>query len=401
MFGSTEMTTYSADFEEHIRDLFSNLYEYLELATNPVADALAKDASGNERMRAIQGTVLDAIEDLRREDPRKAPTRGNRLYRILQLRYVEERSTNEVLAELALSERQYYREHQRAIQTISRIIWDEHFANVRTDSGAAAHPLAEELDYLNTDSSHNAFQPGEEILAAVVATQVIAQQRGIEIRVAEVQEPITLNLSQPVFRQFVIYLLKELIGATNAAGEIEIGLELVMRAPIITLSIEALTVDGAVFCNRLREDAAVSELMKHLKAEIKWLNEPARIVVAFERAVHNILIVDDNPDTVVLFKRYLANLPYRLFSAVGEREAVAIAQGTPLLCIILDVMLPGKDGWQLLQSYKSHPATAEIPVLICSVLEMEELAMSLGADGYLKKPPARAEFLSILQQWVE
>ena len=54
MFGSTEMTTYSADFEEHIRDLFSNLYEYLELATNPVADALAKDASGNERMRAIR-----------------------------------------------------------------------------------------------------------------------------------------------------------------------------------------------------------------------------------------------------------------------------------------------------------------------------------------------------------
>ena len=42
------------------------------------------------------------------------------------------------------------------------------------------------------------------------------------------------------------------------------------------------------------------------------------------------------------------------------------------MCIILDVMLPGKDGWQILQSYKSHPATADIPVLICSVLEMEE-----------------------------
>ena len=102
-----------------------------------------------------------------------------------------------------------------------------------------------------------------------------------------------------------------------------------------------------------------------------------------------------------LFNRYLANLPYRLFSAVDEREALAIAQGAPLLCIILDVMLPGKDGWQLLQSYKSHPATAEIPVLICSVLEMEELAMSLGADGYLKKPPARAELLSTLRQWAE
>lgn len=395
------MSTYSGDFEEHIRDLLSNFYDYLKLAENPVASSLAREASGNERIRAIRGTVLDAIEDLRREDQRKATARGNRLYSILQLRYVEERSTNEVLAELALSERQYYREHQRAIQTISRIIWDEHFANLGTEAVAAAHPLTEELDYLNAGSSHRAFQPGEEIQAAVVATQVIAQQRGIEIRVAQAREPVTLNLSQPVFRQFVIYLLKELIGATDAAGEIEIGLVMVRRTPVIAISMEALEVDGAAFCNRLREDATASELMKHLKAEMKWVDEPARILAAFKQAVHNILIVDDNPDTVLLFKRYLANLPYRLFSAVGERDALAIAKGAPLLCIILDVMLPGKDGWQLLQSYKRHPATAEIPVLICSVLEMEELAMSLGADGYLKKPPARAELLSTLRQWAK
>lgn len=395
------MSTYSSDFEEHIRDLLSNFYDYLKLAENPVASSLGREASGNERMRAIRGTVLDAIEDLRREDQRKASARGNRLYRILQLRYVEERSTNEVLAALALSERQFYREHQRAIQTISRIIWDEHFANVGTEADEAAHPLAEELDYLNAGGSQRAFQPVEEIQAALVATQVIARQRGIEIRVAPAREHITLHLSQPAFRQFVIYLLNELIGATDAAGDIEISLAMVKRAPVISISMGALEVDGAVFCKSLREDATAGELMRHLKADIQWVDEAARILVAFRQAVHNILIVDDNPDTAVLFKRYLANLPYRLFSAVDEREALAIAQGTPLLCIILDVMLPGKDGWQLLQSYKSHPATAEIPVLICSVLEMEELAMSLGADGYLKKPPARAELLSTLRQWAE
>lgn len=395
------MSTYSSDFEEHIRDLLSNFYDYLKLAENPVASSLARDISGNERMRVIRGKVLDAIEDLRREDQRKATARGNRLYSILQLRYVEERSTNEVLAELALSERQYYREHQRAIQTISRIIWDEHIAKPGTESVVAGKPLAEELDYLNAGGSHHAFQPDEEIRAAAVATQVIAQQRGIEIRVAQAREHITLNLSQPAFRQFVIYLLNELIGATDAAGDIEISLSMVKRAPVISISVDVLEVDGADFCKSLREDATAGELMRHLKADIQWVVEPARFLVAFKQAVHNILIVDDNPDTVDLLKRYLANLPYRLFSAVDEREALAIAQGSPLLCIILDVMLPGKDGWQLLQSYKSHPATAAIPVLICSVLEMEELAMSLGADGYLKKPPARAELLSTLRQWAE
>ena len=74
-------------------------------------------------------------------------------------------------------------------------------------------------------------------------------------------------------------------------------------------------------------------------------------------------------------------------------------RGTPLLCIILDVMLPGRDGWQILQSCKNHPDTADTPVLICSVLAMEELARSLGADGYLKKPPTRDALLATLRQW--
>ena len=61
----------------------------------------------------------------------------------------------------------------------------------------------------------------------------------------------------------------------------------------------------------------------------------------------------------------------------------------------------GKDGWQILQTYKSHPLTEHIPVLICSVLEMKDLAASLGADGYIKKPPSRDEFLAVLRQWTQ
>ena len=70
-----------------------------------------------------------------------------------------------------------------------------------------------------------------------------------------------------------------------------------------------------------------------------------------------------------------------------------------MLCIILDIMLPGVDGWQILQKCKTHPETADIPVLICSVLDMQDVALSLGADAYIKKPPSREEFLSTLQAW--
>ena len=395
------MATYGSDFEAHIRDLLSSLYDYLKLAANPLADALAGEASGNERVQAIRKAVLEAIDDMRREDQQGPTARGNRLYHILRRRYVDELSTNEALAQLALSERQYYREHQRAIQTISQILWDRYFANDAREAEPAPHSLADELDWLNVDSSHRLLHPRQEIQAALVATKVIAEQSGVELGVEAAPKSITLDVSQPVFRQFVVYLLNELIGATDREGKIEIGLRLAAGAPVMSISSDALLLDGAVFCARLLQDATVGELTRHLQAELSWAAERAQIMVAFKAEVHNILIVDDNPDTVRLFKRYLANLPYQLLSAPGEREALTIARETPLLCVILDVMLPGKDGWQILQSYKSHPTTAEIPVLICSVLEMQELALSLGADGYLKKPPARAEFLAMLGEWAE
>ena len=124
-----------------------------------------------------------------------------------------------------------------------------------------------------------------------------------------------------------------------------------------------------------------------------------RVTLRLRRVEHKVLVVDDNPDAISLFKRYLAHQPYQLLSALTEDEALRIAQTTPLLGIILDVMLPGKDGWQILQRFKNHPATAQIPILICSVLEMEALALSLGADGYMKKPPSRDEFLALLGGW--
>ena len=118
---------------------------------------------------------------------------------------MEERSTTEALHQLALSERQYYREHQRAIQTISRIIWDEYLRpDAATESSAPAHSLADELDYLE-DDSHPVLHPRQELLAAVLATQVVAEQRGIQVEVREAPAPVTLNASQPVFRQLLIY----------------------------------------------------------------------------------------------------------------------------------------------------------------------------------------------------
>ena len=228
---------------------------------------------------------------------------------------------------------------------------------------------------------------------------MIAEDRGIVIRLRETGEPIRLNVSQPVFRQLVIYLLNAFIGAAAAESAIEIELATLDDEPAIHFGAIELPAGARDLCLRLGADETARALLESLNAGLTSCDRPPRITLAFRQAIQRILIVDDNPDTVNLFQRYLANLPYQLLPAQDEGEALRIARGTPLLCIILDVMLPGKDGWQILQSCKNHPDTAETPVLICSVLEMEDLALSLGADGYLKKPPSREALLATLRQW--
>ncbi len=397
------MTTYPEDFEENMRDLLVNLYDYLKLIDNPVAQRLAAGSPGGDRAQTARRMVLAAIEDMKSETSAQLTSRQNRLYNILLLRYVEEQPTNEILGQLALSERQYYREHQRAIQTISRILWDRHYSDAASQPEAPS-TLIQELDYLQFAARNRAFDPTEVILSAIQATRVIAEQKSLSMSLEEARDEIALNVALPVFRQFFILILNRLIESTKEGGMIEVALRARASEPIIEVSSNKLIPSYGTFLDVLQTDVAFRELKKRLNADLRASGDdvdPAGIILRFDREVHKILVVDDNPDTISLFKRYLANLPCQLLSAQDEKDAIAIARQTPLAFIILDIMLPEKDGWQILQTYKSHPMTEHIPVLICSVLEMKDLAASLGADGYIKKPPSRDEFLAVLRQWTD
>ena len=99
-----------------------------------------------------------------------------------------------------------------------------------------------------------------------------------------------------------------------------------------------------------------------------------------------ILVVDDDPDTQELFTLYLAEEGYRVCRASNGEEALARARELRPFLILLDVMMPGKDGWEVLQELKLNAETCDIPVMMCSVVEGQELGFALGATDYLSKP---------------
>ena len=110
------------------------------------------------------------------------------------------------------------------------------------------------------------------------------------------------------------------------------------------------------------------------------------------------LVVDDNVDLVHVYRRYAVGTRYRIIHAPqGQRVFETIDASAPDI-IVLDIMLPDVDGWELLANLHEHPATRSIPIVVCSVVREQELALALGATLYLPKPVERQQFLRALDQ---
>ena len=113
----------------------------------------------------------------------------------------------------------------------------------------------------------------------------------------------------------------------------------------------------------------------------------------------DVLIIEDELAAAELLRTYLEVEGYTVRTASdGEAGLAEVARRLPA-AIILDVMLPGIDGWEVLRRLKADPHTHEVPVIIATVIENLEMGLALGAVDYLVKPPARTTLLEILARY--
>jgi len=111
-----------------------------------------------------------------------------------------------------------------------------------------------------------------------------------------------------------------------------------------------------------------------------------------------ILAIDNERPILLLYERYLKNHGFQLYGLTDPTKSVEVARKLHPYAITLDVMMPGFDGWQVLEELKSHPETRSIPVLICTILEDQGKATGLGAAGYLTKPILEDDLVQALQK---
>ena len=111
-----------------------------------------------------------------------------------------------------------------------------------------------------------------------------------------------------------------------------------------------------------------------------------------------ILVVEDSPTQAVALATLLEEAGHKVMIAGTGEAALDTLRKTLVQLVLTDIVMPGIDGWELLQRLRTRRETAFIPVIICSVINDPELAFALGASHYVSKPVTREALRLALQQ---
>jgi CheY-like chemotaxis protein len=112
-----------------------------------------------------------------------------------------------------------------------------------------------------------------------------------------------------------------------------------------------------------------------------------------------VLVVDDEEPVRDLMQRFLVKEGFRVVTAPGGEEGLRLARELKPDAITLDVMMPGMDGWAVLAALKADPETADIPVVMVTIVDDKNMGYALGATDYLTKPVDRNRLLAILERY--
>lgn len=390
-----------------VRDALRHLYDSAALEQSPLLDRIATQSRGISRVRRLRQELLDAIESLRQGAERPSDCPDARAYRIMDLRYVQGLTPDEAMARLALQKSQFYEDHARAIRLAAQYL----ASSAAFDFGVANPPPAEamsraglvqqetarlmDLDHLET------VELGEVLNELLPVVVPLARERGVALS-ARVDSAATIErASRILVRQTIIGLICEMMtrcrgGSVTVSVSRDDGHAGVHVAGVAACDSEAvldiqdelmatwrqamLALGGAIELQRL----SPCEVTAHLA----WQAMAAK--------TRTLLVIDDNQEFASLYSRYLVGHGWVVVGATNASDALLVASQNPPTAIVLDLLMPHQDGWEVLMTLKKHPRTAAVPVVVCSVLDAGDLARSLGAEACLTKPVDEEALLDAL-----
>ena len=112
-----------------------------------------------------------------------------------------------------------------------------------------------------------------------------------------------------------------------------------------------------------------------------------------------VLVIDDDPAARDLMRRFLSKEGFGIQTAGSGEEGLRLARSLHPVAITLDVMMPGMDGWAVLQQLKADAETQDIPVIMLTMVDDKNIGFALGATDYLTKPIDRSRLAAVLERY--
>jgi len=403
-------------FTKALRHALQHLYEPGELRKSPLFRlfGLADHQSPSDLRRLL----VDAVESLKPRAGVSAQSRAQRTYYTLYHRYVAQFSQAEVAANLGLSVRHLRRQENVALRALADHLqtrYHLHMENPDEDVARIEADLEDEPEGMTAASREQELEWLERSMPSTPVDVVQMVQKVLEIvgpmaETAHVHIEHAIPTGLPRLAVQLVTMRQALISVLTAAirsvpnGQLRIEAEARPRQVAIRICPTAPAplprpgadnpIEGLEMAGQLAELSG--GMLEATAGETPACPFQVQLVLpaAEQRAV---LVIDDNADTLQLFKRYLSGSSYLFVGISDPRQVLPLAQELKPQIIVLDVMLPGTDGWELLGQLRAHPEIGDPPVIVCTILPQERLAMTLGAAAFLRKPVTRKALLSALE----
>jgi len=409
-----EVATVQPDtFALLVRDALLHFHSPAHLQMQRLVDIWPwRDQPPDTHVQALRELVVDALESLQPGAPAPGGRTERLGYDVLRLRYIECLTPDQVGDELGISHTSYYRCHREALDALVSLLWERYRreqtagrAAAEAEAATAGSSLARQEALRVARESAGQATLVNEVMEDVLATiDPLLRQRGLALSCDLPADLPPVHIDPVVLRQIV---LSALVDALNL---VEGG------APRLTASVAG----GRVMLHiaGLHDD----KVREHGLARLTGVTVSQGLLAAYGGDValcrddtgtpsfclsipchkaKTILIIDDDADTVGLYRRYLQAEAYTVRSAdSGANTWAALEELTPDL-VLLDVLMPREDGWNILQGLRDNPRTANVPVVICSVLDQADLARALGAAEVLQKPIGQSELLRTVARLLE
>ncbi len=395
-------------FQDQLRMVLNHLSDVAFLEKQPDLLSLfltKEEAHQPNRIQLLRAKIGNGIKLL--SPPEDTPLQASewRSSRALTMRYLNGLELYRIEEELGLSQRQVQRELKKGVDALASILYEQ-LSAVQKEMNLVEPPPTDMPDFYDLEvlkkelkgwEINFSFNPLAQMIQQAIHLCEFLSNSALTHRVhlEEVDAGLFIMVDPILTKQgFYKILSMAVAGAQDA----------IIRMALRPLNDHFVELTINITHNQPLDQNGLE--IARLFFTVQGINEvvsgqQGQTTISLHLPLMNqgkCLVIDDVVSVRTLIERMLSPYGIQVFGADQPDEALNLAQLMVPNFILLDILMPKMDGWELIRNLKLNPETRLIPVIICSALYEPDLARAVGAAGYIRKPIDRLNLIDTLQQ---